>query len=264
MKFNIMGFYQPKAVELGLDSNDLLVLRWFVDYAGTNKMRTMILDNKIYYWVNYNSVLEELPILKITKQTLARKHFGNLVKAEVLEHKFIKEGGSFSYYCYGINYDTLVYLQTDGGYVKNNEGMSKNTQGCVENYIGGMSKQTDQINNTLNNNSIIYNIEKIHKKEKFIPPTLEQVKQYAKSRGREDLARKFFEYYTADENNLWTDKNGVKLRSWKQKFLTWCGRDNLGIKVENIIKDDKSMLHSRKYDNEEFANLIDDIKDIEI
>lgn len=167
MKYNILGFYQPRAVELGLESNDLLVLRWFIDYAGTNKMRTMIIDNKIYYWINYNSILEELPILKISKQTLARKHFGNLVKANVLEHKFVNEGGSFSYYCYGINYDTLIYLQSDGGCVKNNEGMSKNTQGYVNSDIGGMSKNTHQINNILNNNnSIKLNIkENIKKKD---------------------------------------------------------------------------------------------------
>ena len=147
MKYNILGFYQPRAIELGLESNDLLVLRWFVDYAGTNKMRTMIIDNKIYYWINYSSVLEELPILIITKKTLARKHFGTLVKANVLEHKHITEGGSFSCYCYGINYDTLIYLQNDnGGCVKNNDPMSKNTQ-------GGASKNTEQINNILNINN---------------------------------------------------------------------------------------------------------------
>lgn len=159
MKYNILGFYQPRAVELGLDSNDLLVLRWFVDYAGTNKMRTILMDNRMYYWVNYAIVLEELPILKISKQTLAKKHFGNLVKANVLEHKFVKEGGSFSYYCYGINYDTLVYLQTDGGCVKNNEGMSKFTEGCVKTDIGGMSKFTNQINNIqdINNTQNINN-----------------------------------------------------------------------------------------------------------
>jgi hypothetical protein len=163
MKYNVLGFYQPKAIELGLESNDLLVLRWFVDYAGTGKMRTMLIDNKIYYWINYNSILEELPILKITKQTLARKHFGNLVRANVLEHKHITEGGSFSYYCYGINYETLIYLQSEeGGCVKNNDPMSKNTEGCVNSDIGGMSKNTQQMNNLqYNNNSIIYPKENI-------------------------------------------------------------------------------------------------------
>ena len=169
MKYNILGFYQPRAVELGLDGNDLLVLRWFVDYAGTNKMRTILMDNKMYYWVNYAIVLEELPILKISKQTLAKKHFGNLVKANVLEHKFVKEGGSFSYYCYGINYDTLIYLQTDGGSVEinlgsveNNDRRLKSTYPSVEINLGGRLESTYQINNIQDNKNSI--IEKDNKK----------------------------------------------------------------------------------------------------
>ena len=32
MKYTILGFSQRKAVELGLDLKQLLILRWFVDY----------------------------------------------------------------------------------------------------------------------------------------------------------------------------------------------------------------------------------------
>lgn len=151
MKFNVLGFYQPKAVELGLSADDLLVLRWFVDYAGTNKMRTLVIDNKIYYWVNYSTVLQELPILNISKQTLYKKNFTNLCKANVLEHKQIKDGGNFSYYCYGINYDTLIYLQ-DIPLVKNEDLVSNSTQGCVENEQTLVSNSTEQ---RLYNNKII-------------------------------------------------------------------------------------------------------------
>ena len=131
MKFSILGFSQQKAVELGLESNDLLVLRWFVDFAGTIKMKTMLIENKVYYWINYQTVLDELPILKVSKQTLYKKHFMNLCKADVLNHKQIKEGGTFSYYCYGINYDKLVYLQDEPS-VKNNNPTFKFTNPSVE------------------------------------------------------------------------------------------------------------------------------------
>lgn len=110
MKFSISGFSQQKAVELNLDNNDLLVLRWFVDFAGTSETRTMVEENKIWYWINYDTVLEDLPILKINKKTLYRKHFFSLCNAKVLEHKHVKSGGSFSYYCYGFNYDLLEMI----------------------------------------------------------------------------------------------------------------------------------------------------------
>lgn len=67
--------------------------------------------------------------------------------------------------------------------------------------------------------------EKINKKEKkprakkeFVPPTYEEVLEYAKSRGREDLARKFFDYFDAGD---WIDSKGNKVQSWKQKFIVW-------------------------------------------
>lgn len=166
MKYNVLGFYQPRAVELGLCSDDLLVLRWFVDFAGTPKMRTMIIDNQIYYWVNYSTVLEELPILRISKQTLYKKHFTNLCNANVLTHKQVKDGGNFSYYCYGINYETLVYLQSEEDpLVKNTDLVSKCTKGSVEIYQTLVSESTEQINNPQEINNLQNNNKKERKKD---------------------------------------------------------------------------------------------------
>lgn len=229
MKYNVLGFYQPRAVELGLCSDDLLVLRWFVDFAGTPKMRTMIIDNQIYYWVNYSTVLEELPILRISKQTLYKKHFTNLCNANVLTHKQVKDGGNFSYYCYGINYETLVYLQSEEDpSVKNNDLMSKCTKGSVEMYQTLVSKSTEQrlYNNIIN---LQDNKKEKVKKEKFTPPTLEEVQNYANSRNRADLAARFFDYFEA---GAWKDSLGKPVKNWKQKFITW---ENHNAKMEQRV-----------------------------
>ena len=123
-------------------------------------------------------------------------------------------------------------------------------------------KEILQANNIYNNK---VNKEKnVLKKEspKFVAPTLEEVTEYAKSRGREDLAKKFLEYYTAGN---WVDGKGNKVRNWKQKFLTWCGRDNMGLKLEQSFGGkDESILHDRKYSKEEMDSLIADIDKIEI
>ena len=73
MKYSIHGFSQQKAMELGLSNDDLLVLRWFVDFAGTDRMKTMLDNEGVYYWVNYSTVLEDLPVLNVSKRTLKRK-----------------------------------------------------------------------------------------------------------------------------------------------------------------------------------------------
>lgn len=56
------------------------------------------------------------------------------------------------------------------------------------------------------------------KKKMFTPPTLEDVKEYATTRGRIDLAKRFFDYYHAGD---WKDRNGKPVKNWKQKFITW-------------------------------------------
>ena len=114
-------------------------------------------------------------------------------------------------------------------------------------------------NNIEDNN--IYIKEKIYKREKFVPPTMEELKEYAKSRGREDLARKFVDYYEAGN---WKDKDGKQVKNWKQKFITWCGRDNLGLKLADKIGEDKTIIHDRKYSEEEMKGLVCNIDDIEI
>ena len=65
--------------------------------------------------------------------------------------------------------------------------------------------------------------EKPHRTRKeFVHPTYEEVLEYAKSRGREDLAKVFFDYYDVGD---WKDKDGVKVKNWKQKFVSWENRN---------------------------------------
>lgn len=154
MKYNIHGFHQPRAVELKLTNDDLLVLRWFVDFAGTKKMKTIIEEDGIYYWVNYTTVLEDLPVLRISKQTLKKKHFDNLCNANVLKHKHIKDGGSFSYYAYGINYDTLIYLQDDTPTSEFTKGYVEIEQTPTSEFTKGVGKNLPNKDNTINNYSI--------------------------------------------------------------------------------------------------------------
>jgi hypothetical protein len=58
------------------------------------------------------------------------------------------------------------------------------------------------------------------KKEKkvFTPPTFEEVLIYAEERRQKEIAKKFFDYFTAGN---WTDRNGDAVKNWKQKFITW-------------------------------------------
>ena len=52
----------------------------------------------------------------------------------------------------------------------------------------------------------------------FQPPTLDEVREYAKSVGAEPQASQFHQYFTVGN---WKDSRGVAVKNWKQKFLTW-------------------------------------------
>ncbi len=62
---------------------------------------------------------------------------------------------------------------------------------------------------------------------KFVPPTLEEVKAYAASRQSTVDPRRFFEYFNTPDaqGRSWRDSKGNPVKNWKQKFLTWEGRD---------------------------------------
>lgn len=88
--------------------------------------------------------------------------------------------------------------------------------------------------------------EKPHRTRKeFVPPTYEEVVEYAKSRGREDLAKAFFDYYNVGD---WRDKTGEKVKIWKQKFITWENRNpkpnNSNTQVSLTTDRDRDILDS--------------------
>ena len=103
MKYTIHGFSQQKAIELGLDDRDLMILRWFVDYKDTGKMVKKILDNDMYYWIKYEGIQEAFPIINWKKDTIYRRLKAMALKG-VLKHKTVKEFGTYSFYAIGPNY----------------------------------------------------------------------------------------------------------------------------------------------------------------
>lgn len=109
MKYTIEGFSQERLIELGLDAIDAHILRWFIDFRDTQKMKTVISNKKVWYWVNYSGIINDLPILNIDKRAIQRR-FKKLVNANILLHYTHRVGGVYS--CYNLkdggNYSSLV------------------------------------------------------------------------------------------------------------------------------------------------------------
>lgn len=78
MRFNIHGFRQDKAIEFGLNNDELLILRHFEDFATSGKMDSFYKDGHMFYWVNYDAFLKHIPILGIKKDRLGDAMIHNL------------------------------------------------------------------------------------------------------------------------------------------------------------------------------------------
>lgn len=63
------------------------------------------------------------------------------------------------------------------------------------------------------------------KKKHFISPSLDEVREYCKHRNSSVDAERFFDYFEASG---WIDSKGNPVRNWKQKVITWEGREQNG------------------------------------
>ena len=119
-----------------------------------------------------------------------------------------------------------------------NEVVSKMIRGSIKNESTcGIKNDTDNItsiNTTLNNTNEYIDKSDKPKRKRFTPPTLEEVQAYCKERHNNVYAKKFYDYYTASD---WYYDKGDKVKSWKQKVITWEGRNNhKEEKEENLHK----------------------------
>lgn len=103
-----------------------------------------------------------------------------------------------------------------------NKRMLKTSLTKVKDPLQQKLKHNNTISNTINNP---VKERKISKK-KFIPPTLDEVKEYFKEKGySEEAAKRAFDYYEAGG---WKDSTGKPVKSWKQKMIAvWFKPQNL-------------------------------------
>lgn len=94
-----------------------------------------------------------------------------------------------------------------------------------------------------------YEYEYDNKNNNFKPPTLEEVEVYVKQRGSTVDPKRFWDYFTAGG---WKDANGKPVKSWKQKLITWEGREKNGKPVSGNApkRAEPSKKRHIAYDNE--------------
>lgn len=139
MKFSYMGFSQKKLVEYKLDLVDAAILRYFIDFKDSGKMVLEIHNEKPFYWVKYEALIDDNPIINIKSNDAIRKRFKKLCDAEILDHFHKKKGGSYSFYAVGENYKYLIAEGT----TQKSEGATEKSDPSDSKVGGGTIQKSD-------------------------------------------------------------------------------------------------------------------------
>ena len=136
MKYTIEGFAQDQLIELQLDVSDALILRWFIDFAGTGNMKRLIHDHQIYYYVKYSGIISALPVLGITSTKGIGKRFDRYVEKGLLLKTVKRQGnGTILFFAPTRKLLELQYNCTKGTTVPFVESPSIPTDNFIQNEL---------------------------------------------------------------------------------------------------------------------------------
>ena len=162
---------------------------------------TALCNEKGYCWAS-NDYFSQL-YGKSTRTI--RRWIGDLINKDYIKSEISKEDGNIRLISVADPLMTKMSIPTD-----------KNVLTPTDKNV---PHNNTLLNNTLNNNSYIYSSNsRVKNKKKFIPPTIEEVREYAKSRNSNVDIQKFYDYYSVAK---WHDKDGNPVKNWKQRLITW-------------------------------------------
>lgn len=169
MRYNILGFDQEKVLGLSiciggkekkLDVADLLILNHIYNFTERKGIKNITQNGVEYYWVEYNTILNELPILNIKKPAL-RDRIDKMCALELIEKTLVNDGRYSNMTCFriGRRFESLLFQAKEGSEVKQQRGINLNSQ--------GVSIQIEDMNNNINNKKTNNKKENILKEDLF-------------------------------------------------------------------------------------------------
>lgn len=139
MRLEIMGFRQDKLIELKLSAEDIILLRWFIDFKGTDRMEEYVNpeDGQAYYWVKGSKVVQDLPIITKSEDYAARK-FSKLCDCGILKkYSLLTRYGRKP--CYRVSGEALVGLLVNA-----DEATVQNTTVAIDSTVQNTTVRTVQ------------------------------------------------------------------------------------------------------------------------
>ncbi|MBB6622549.1 conserved phage C-terminal domain-containing protein [Clostridium gasigenes] len=142
MQYTFLGFSTAKIMEFELDMKDMAILRYFVDFRETGKMKAEMVDGENYYWVKYEAIVEEIPFIDLKKKAVMARML-KLRDLGILTHYTKRSSaGTYSFFGLGSKYIELISdtkIETpEVSQIKNDdkEGVRQKGQGYPSKRIG--------------------------------------------------------------------------------------------------------------------------------
>jgi hypothetical protein len=113
MKYSI-NINQKALVELNsetganLDLKDATIISFFKDYTHFPKVKKQIIDNEIFYWVSYQWIIDENPLLEIENKDVLGRRIEKICNTGILQKFLDKKDGNKVYLAFGENYQRLI------------------------------------------------------------------------------------------------------------------------------------------------------------
>lgn len=209
------------AIEVGIQASVFLdsIRRW-IEHNAANRQN---FKNGKYWTYNSAKAWSELfPEFSIDQ---IKRTIKKLKDAELIEIDSFNMMGfdHTSWYALTPKALNLLYGPNNIPYALEGKWMERNRtiDGAKSHYPFVEIAPTIPSINTSINTSICVDTPK-KAKAKFVPPTLEEVKKYAKSRNSNVDVKAFFDFYDVAH---WVDSKGQPVKNWKQKFITWDNAD---------------------------------------
>jgi len=108
MRAHIFDFEQRVLVGLGLNMNEVLLLNYLENFFSSGHAYQKKFENENYYWITYNKILSDLPILNMKTRQL-QNVIARLVEKNILKKK--NDGKKKMYFNVNFNvlYDMSIF-----------------------------------------------------------------------------------------------------------------------------------------------------------
>lgn len=262
MKTTIHGFRQDRLVLYGMDNDDALILRWFVDFKDSGKMASKIIEEDKYYWIKYEGLLDDLVILKIKTKDALYRRLKKMEKQKILKRQTVKENGTYSFYTLGDNYKFLI--ENISNLSETNPIQSEiNPTGYGNKSDRGTEINPEQKISLLNNTSLLNNNKKEKKKtdldilineytsNSFLQETIidfmkmrKSIKKPVTERALKGILNKLDKLATTDDIKIKILENSIE-NCWQGVFP---------------LKDNLSNYNSNKHQDNNNSNILEDLQ----